>query len=110
MKDQKGTSLVSVIVSFAVMMIVLLLLQVSIMASGRYAARADSVWKRAAEADRKYVDDDPDAEPKEVEKRSEVGLAMATEAGSTEFWGRMEKWRTTAKDPEDFQIYYVKHP
>lgn len=103
MKDQRGTSLVSVIVSFAVLMIVLLLLQVSITASGRYAARADELWKEAVSAENKYVNDGG--------KRATsfmIGLNMIPAAGgSKEAWGEMEKWQTS-DDPDEFKIYYLK--
>lgn len=110
MKDQRGTSLVSVIVSFAVMMIVLLLLQVSITASGRYAARADELWKEAAEAENKYVND-PD--PTKVEKAAfnMSALEMIPETGgeaNKESWGHMEKWQTKSDDTNGFKIYYLK--
>lgn len=110
MKDQRGTSLVSVIVSFAVMMIVLLLLQVSITASGRYAARADELWKQAAEAENKYVNDIPSFEAGGgVEEVIDISLVMIPEAGGAhEEWGTMEKWQTTSDGPDGFKIYYLK--
>lgn len=113
MKDQKGTSLVSVIVSFAVMMIVLLLLQVSITASGRYADRADELWKEAAEAENKYINDIPsNVEGGGVEKPSDSMILQMIPAkgGSKEAWGRMEKWQTIPDpdDPDGFTIYYLK--
>lgn len=107
MKNQRGTSLVSVIVSFAVMMIVLLLLQISITASGRYAARADERWKQAVEAENKYINDDAD-----VKRSTEymISLVMKSKTGVSEEWGYMEKWETIpdAGDPDGFKIYYVK--
>ena len=98
MKNQKGTSLVSVIVSFAVLMIVLLLLQISITASGRYTARADDVWQKAAEAENHYVND-------EGSKVTNVALVMKLDKGGTEPWGNMEIWKT---DDGKASIYYVK--
>lgn len=110
MKNQKGTSLVSVIVSFAVMMIVLLLLQVSITASGRYTAEADELWKRAASAENKYVNDIPSSEGGEVEKAGNIDIVMESGAAGAdrEVWGNIEKWQTTSDDPDGFKIYYFK--
>lgn len=109
MKDQRGTSLVSVIVSFAVMMIVLLLLQVSITASGRYAARADELWKQAAEAENRYVNDLNGATVEQAPDHM-IGLVMVSETGEEEGWGHMDKWqtKTDAGDPDGFRIYYIK--
>lgn len=99
MRNQKGTSLVSVIVSFAVLMVVLLLLQISITASGRYAARADEVWQKAVDAENKYVNGDGS-------KKADMGLTMKSDKGNTEFWGSMEIWKT---DDGEADIYYIKN-
>lgn len=112
MKNQRGTSLVSVIVSFAVMMIVLLLLQVSITAGGRYAARAKEVWRQAAEAENKYVNDELDTGVKKP-SNYQIDLVMIPESGGEgEPWGMMEKRETIPEpdDPDGFKIYYFKHP
>lgn len=113
MRDQKGTSLVSVIVSFAVMMIVLLLLQVAITASGRYTARADEFWKQAVEAENKYVNDIPSSVGGGVDRSEDymISLIMIPEKSgeaNEEGWGSMEKWQTTSDDPNGFKIYYLK--
>lgn len=111
MKNQRGTSLVSVIVSFAVMMIVLLLLQVSITASGRYTARADELWRQASTAENKYVNDIPSSEGGEVEKAGNIDIVMESGTGGgadREVWGTVEKWQTTSDDPDGFKIYYLK--
>ena len=102
MKDQRGTSLVSVIGSFAVLMIVLLLLQVSITASGRYAAHADEVWMEAVQAENDYVNNNYDDS-----YMGSGGWDLSLKTTSGERWGSM-KIRRTAKGSEDsLQIYYI---
>lgn len=107
MKNQKGTSLVSVIVSFAVLMIVLLLLQVSITASGRYAARAKDIWEEVVTAENRYVNGDCSIAPTDIIK---VGLVMefVGESGKTEQWGRMEMVQTRTDADQSQKLYYVK--
>lgn len=104
MKDQKGSSLVSVIVSFAVLMIVLLLLQVSITASGRYAARADEIWEQAVQAENNYVNG-----IREESHFRMVVLKMQSEDGE-ENWGTIYIDKTK-KDPDgqELQFYYATH-
>lgn len=104
MKNQKGTSLVSVIVSFAVLMIVLLLLQVSITASGRYAARAREVWEEAVTAENRYVNGNIDDGSK-----MDVSLEMQSVGGEiTEAWGRMEMVQTATDAEQELKLYYVR--
>lgn len=114
MKNQKGTSLVSVIVSFAVLMIVMLLLQVSITASGRYAARAEEIWEAAAEAENRYINSD---DPANLDKQNNganwaqmVALTMEGREGE-EIWGGAGAVtiRKTAKgtSEESIQIYFI---
>lgn len=102
MKDQKGTSLVSVIVSFMVLMIVLLLLQVSITASGRYAARADEIWKQAAEAERHYIND------KYGSGEINLSLKMKPGTGDEERWGNIYIRVTDADAGDTVRIYYIE--
>lgn len=106
MKDQKGSSLVSVIVSFAVLMIVLLLLQVSITASGRYAARANEIWKQAVQAENNYVNGVREEYPDRAHYR-QVGLTMVSDSGE-ESWGNIYI-DVTKKDPDGqtLQYYYA---
>lgn len=100
MKDQRGTSLVSVIVSFAVLMIVVLLLQVSISASGRYAARANEVWKQVTTAENYYTNG-------EAVELPAVTIKMQTGAGTSEEWGTLKIMETKTTDT-DYIIYYVE--
>lgn len=108
MKDQKGSSLVSVIVSFAVLMIVLLLLQVSITASGRYAARADEIWEQAVQAENNYVNGIREEYSGQGYFRT-VTLKMQSEDGE-ENWGTIYIDKTK-KDPDgqELQFYYATH-
>lgn len=99
MKDQKGTSLVSVIVSFAMLMIVMLLLQVSISASGRYAAEADKVWGQAVTAENQYTNGEGNLVAPDVE------FKMKSAEGGEE-WG---KFTLTIKETNtEYNMYYVK--
>lgn len=106
MKNQRGSSLVSVVVSFAVLMIVLLLLQVSITASGRYAARAEEIWKQAVQAENNYVNG---VKQTYTDKGhfAQVGLVMVSDSGE-ESWGNIFI-DVTKKDPDGqtTQFYYV---
>lgn len=114
MKNQKGTSLVSVIVSFAVLMIVMLLLQVSITASGRYAARAEELWSEAAAAERRYINsDDPANLDKQANGNDWVQMTPLMMEGKegVETWGGgvPVKIKRTAKgtEEESIQIYFI---
>lgn len=103
MKDQKGTSLVSVIVSFAVLMIVVLLLQVSISASGRYAARANEVWDQVTKAENHYTNEETGASFDNIEIKMQTG----------EVWGTLNIRATRTTDESgavdtDYIIYYVE--
>lgn len=101
MKDQKGTSLVSVIVSFAMLMVVMLLLQVSISASGRYAAEADKVWKQAVTAENHYTNG-------EANPLSDKTAQVKMESGGVwEDWGTFTIKETDTSDTE-YKMYYVE--
>ncbi|MBD5551834.1 MAG: hypothetical protein HDQ96_11785 [Lachnospiraceae bacterium] len=102
MKNQKGTSLVSVIVSFAVLMVVMLLLQVSITASGRYAAEADKVWKQVTAAENHYTN----GEGTSLSGGTGVSIEMQL-GGTTEDWGTLTIKETDTSDTE-YKMYYVK--
>ena len=102
MKNQKGTSLVSVIVSFAVLMVVMLLLQVSITASGRYAAEADKVWKRAAEAENQYTNGGGTS----LSGGTGVSIKMRLGEREPEDWGTITI-KETNTDTE-YKMYYVE--
>lgn len=99
MKDQKGTSLVSVIVSFAMLMIVMLLLQVSLSASGRYAAEADKAWGQAVTAENQYTNGEGNLVAPDVEFKIKMK--------SAEEW---EEWGTlTIKETNtEYNMYYVE--
>lgn len=107
MKDQKGTSLVSVIVSFAVLMIVLLLLQVSITASGRYGAEAEKVRREAAKAENRYINSD---DPANVESGPVASVVLQMQNGEKkERWGYMVIRGTKKESSEEsIQIYFVE--
>lgn len=98
MKNQKGTSLVSVIVSFAVLMIVVLLLQVSISASGRYTVKADEIWKQVTEAENKYTNGDT-ADPGVV-----INHLMMKNGSVSVDWGEIAVKKTDTA----YEMYYAE--
>lgn len=101
MKDQKGTSLVSVIVSFAMLMVVMLLLQVSLSASRRYAAEADKVWKQVTTAENHYTNG-------EANPHSDKTAQIKMENGGVwEDWGTLTIKETDTSDTE-CKMYYVE--